>query len=147
MKITENPYYSATFPASKTLRPTSASDLKPTLKKTRNPRPTRVEVEVEDEEVNEGGRRSRWKHQKAAGVVSARKLAAGLWRLQGSENSSGGHGECLDRLGFQVFVCLCTKFYTYQFDHDFVIAVFFSLVYTTSGVTMMSSFTMTRNAA
>ncbi|KAJ0044624.1 hypothetical protein Pint_04147 [Pistacia integerrima] len=129
MKITENPYYSATSPASKTLRPTSASDLKPTRKKTRNPSLSRVrkpgapgrrsrpetpllkwkvedkernrKVEVEEEEVNEDGRRSRWKHRKAAAVVSARKLAAGLWRLQGSENGSGGRGQCLDRLGFQ----------------------------------------------
>ncbi|XP_044473805.1 uncharacterized protein LOC123202118 [Mangifera indica] len=125
MKIIEGPHY----PATKALRQASSSDLKPTRKKTRNPSLTRVrkpgapgrrsrpetpllkwkvedkernrKVVVDEEEGKEGGRRSRGKHRKGAVVVSARKLAAGLWRLQGLENGGGGRGECLDRLGFQ----------------------------------------------
>lgn len=59
--------------------------------------------EVEEEEEEEGGK---WKgsrggrRRKGAPVVSARKLAAGLWRLQVPERGAGG-GESRDQLGFQ----------------------------------------------
>ncbi|KAK3199678.1 hypothetical protein Dsin_023093 [Dipteronia sinensis] len=57
--------------------------------------------EAEEEEAAEGRRRSRRKHRRGAAVISARKLAAGLWRLQVPDNVAGGGGESLDRLGFQ----------------------------------------------
>ncbi|KAJ4726072.1 Actin cytoskeleton-regulatory complex pan-like protein [Melia azedarach] len=130
MKITGNPHYPETFPVSKTVKPTSNSDLKPTRRKARNPSLTRLrkpgapgqrrsrpetpllrwkvedkeknrKVEADEEEVAEGGRKNRRKHRKCTTVVSARKLAAGLWRFQLPEHVSGGAPESVDRLGFQ----------------------------------------------
>ncbi|OMO80636.1 hypothetical protein CCACVL1_12837 [Corchorus capsularis] len=62
------------------------------------------EVEQELEEEEEGGRRGggRGRRKKAASTVSARKLAAGLWRLQLPETVTAGAGEKRrDRLGFK----------------------------------------------
>ncbi|KAK1561888.1 hypothetical protein Q3G72_002530 [Acer saccharum] len=65
-------------------------------------RSKKVEVEEEEEdEAAEGRRRRRRKPRRETVVISARKLAAGLWRLQVPDNVAGGGGESLDRLGFQ----------------------------------------------
>ncbi|KAK3228567.1 hypothetical protein Dsin_000448 [Dipteronia sinensis] len=53
--------------------------------------------EEEEEEVAEGRRRSHRKHRRGTAVISARKLVAGLWRLQVSDNVAGGGRESLDR--------------------------------------------------
>lgn len=60
----------------------------------------KVEAEEEDDAAD-AGRKTRRKERKGRSVVSARKLAAGLWRLQLPENVAGGAGENVDRLGFQ----------------------------------------------
>lgn len=74
-----------------------------------------VEAEEEDDAAD-AGRKTRRKERKGRSVVSARKLAAGLWQLQLPENVAGGAGENVDRLGFQVrkrvkietFLCSCS---------------------------------------
>ncbi|XVF34003.1 hypothetical protein REPUB_Repub18cG0019700 [Reevesia pubescens] len=63
----------------------------------------RVEEELE-EENDDGGRKGgdRGRRRKVASTVSARKLAAGLWRLQLPETVTTGGGERrMDRLGFK----------------------------------------------
>ncbi|GKV38829.1 hypothetical protein SLEP1_g46694 [Rubroshorea leprosula] len=58
---------------------------------------------VDDEDEGGGWRRSSSGRRKGATTVSARKLAAGLWRLQLPERVAVGGGERRgDRLGFQV---------------------------------------------
>ncbi|XVF70676.1 hypothetical protein PTKIN_Ptkin11bG0181700 [Pterospermum kingtungense] len=66
-----------------------------------------AEEELEEEEVEDGDRRGgggggRGRRKKKASTVSARKLAAGLWRLQLPETVTTGGGESRrDRLGFK----------------------------------------------
>lgn len=63
------------------------------------------EEEEEEGEVVESIQKNRRRNRKSTAAVSARKLAAGLWRLQLAETGvggGGGGGESRDRLGFQV---------------------------------------------
>lgn len=125
MKVTGKSNFPATFSG----RNSPDSDLKPTTrKKTRNRSLTRgnpvgrrsrpetplLNWKVEDkerkkeksegieDEDDEGGRR-RGRRRKGASVVSARKLAAGLWRLQQLPEKIpvGGGERRRDQLGFQ----------------------------------------------
>ncbi|KAF5728404.1 hypothetical protein HS088_TW21G00551 [Tripterygium wilfordii] len=128
-KITGKEEPPTTFSATKALNLKPGSDLdfsrKSTLRKTRNPSLTRLKrtgapvgrrsrpetpllkwktedkkktPAVEDEEL-EGDRRGR---RRSAKVVSARKLAAGLWRMQLPETvASGGGDRSRDRLEIQ----------------------------------------------
>lgn len=76
-------------------------------------------VQQEEDEKKlplESSQRGRFRGSKGRkAVVSARKLAAGIWRLQlqeavASEGRNGGHRRTEDLLGFQVIFAVFSRF-------------------------------------